>query len=76
MCPYILNFIVIFVMSPFKRIINLAPFLLVNLVEGLSVLLIFQRSRSFINSLDYVFHFYVVNFGPDFDYLLGSTILD
>ena len=69
------------VMSPFSFLISLIRMLslcpLVSLAKGLSILLIFSMNLLlvwliFLNSSSY---FHLVDFAPEFDYLLPSTPL-
>ena len=69
------------IMSPFSflilliRILSLCP--LVNLAEGLSILLIFLKEPApgLVDSLNSSLCFHWVEFSPEFDYFLPSTPL-
>jgi hypothetical protein len=69
------------VMSPFSFLILLISILslcpLVSLAKGLSILLIFlkESASGMVDSLNSSFCFYLVDFSPEFDYLVPSTPL-
>jgi hypothetical protein len=52
-------------------------FPLVSFVKGLSILLIFfkEPAPSLVDSLYSIFCFYLVDFSPEFDYFLPSSLL-
>ena len=54
-------------------IVSLCP--LVSVAKGLSVLLIFSKNQLLVLLLKCSFCVYLVDFSPEFDYLLSSTLL-
>jgi hypothetical protein len=76
-----LNFLFSVVMSPFSFLILLIWILplgpLVSLARDLFILLILSKEPAFgfADSLYCFLCFYLLNFGPEFDYFLPSTLL-